>query len=197
MKPKSIPRGVVPQRRRMSRGERATRHTPVYDTDVPPEDRAHPNWRKTRNKSAHTLGPVILWSGILIFMTVAILAGATAIWLKPHLSAETHLLLSENNHFPTRAVRVVSKFPSPTREQSLGLVRRALAIRDPEQVEEVFRTASPPMARSQNFCTRPTSGTVVCRSLSGSAAWTWTGFCWRACLRSIKERPTRWSAWRS
>ena len=47
--------------------------------------------------------------------------------------------------------RVASRFPSPSKDAALSLVKRAMLIRDPDQVEEFFRIGSAPPAEVAGF----------------------------------------------
>lgn len=49
------------------------------------------------------------------------------------------------------SVRVASRFPSPSREQALEWVRRALINRDPNKVESLFRLGATPHAEVIGF----------------------------------------------
>ncbi len=78
---------------------------------------------------------MITWSVMLMFL-VMVLVGY-AVWLKVKPSgADT----TEHDHSAALLQeRVASRFPSPTEEVALSMVKRALSIREPAKVAEYFR----------------------------------------------------------
>lgn len=81
---------------------------------------------------------MITWS--VVFMLLVIVLVGTAVWLqvKPRSVDSTE----EQDRTTLIQERVASRFPSPTEEQALSLVKRALSIREPSKVAEYFRTGA-------------------------------------------------------
>ena len=104
------------QRRRRDRGEE-------YLTQ---RQRQH-NWQ------------VLAWSVGIGVVSAAVLAAAFTFWLFPILhdgknAAELTVAAADAQ------TRVATKFKSPTQDEALALVKKALALRDVQQVEELIRT---------------------------------------------------------
>ena len=81
---------------------------------------------------------LLIWSGALSVVTLAVIGLAVSFWLLPYLF---HDPTGDGGPLVNRdaQVRVASKFPSPSREQALELVKRAITNRDPNQLESLFR----------------------------------------------------------
>lgn len=81
---------------------------------------------------------ILIWSAALSVVTLAVIGMAVSFWLLPYLSrkpaSDSGALASYDAY-----VRVASKFPSPSREKALELVQRAIANRNPELLESMFR----------------------------------------------------------
>lgn len=78
---------------------------------------------------------IMMWSLALTVATVLVIGGMMLFWLRGHRGGGEDV---EQNHV-RGAVRVVSKFASPTEEEARDLVRRALALREPEMAGDLFR----------------------------------------------------------
>jgi hypothetical protein len=149
MKPKAIQRGITPlhpSNADLGRGTQRTGSDQVLFAN--PELR---RMRSRRGRSPAQKQAVMMWSAGLILVTLGILVAAVMLWLKPHLFHQPGLR-AEDGELADRQVRVVSRFPSPSSEHALNLVRRALAIRDPSEVEELFRTGKASRAEIMQFC---------------------------------------------
>lgn len=150
MKPKTIQRDITPRHPSNSDLGRANRMTRGSDGVLfaDPERR---HSRSRRAGSAEQKRAVLFWSIVLILATLGILFAAVMLWLKPHLFNQPGMS-AENGELADRQVRVASRFPSPSSEQALDLVKRALAIREPSQVEEYFRPGGASRAEIMQFC---------------------------------------------
>ncbi len=81
---------------------------------------------------------MLIWSGGLSVVTLVVIGIAVSMWLRLQLSREsTDVMRIEDD--AEASVRVASQFPSPSREQALHLVKRAISNRDPLQVRTLFR----------------------------------------------------------
>ncbi len=92
----------------------------------------HPSRRKV----------IPMWSAVLSVVTLIIMGLAVSFWLLPYLSRKQPEESSGPLISYTSQAMVVSKFPSPSREQTLDLVKLAIANRDPNQLESLFRMGS-------------------------------------------------------
>ena len=84
-------------------------------------------------KATVTVMSALFWMAALL-----VIGGFVTLWLLSQVNrvgVEVQSQLESN-------VRVASKFPSPSREQSLELVRRALETRDPQAVAELYRNGA-------------------------------------------------------
>ena len=84
---------------------------------------------------------LLIWSAVLSVLTLMVIGLAVSFWLLPYLfhdsTADAGPLVNRDSQ-----VRVASKFPSPSREQALEMVKRAITNRDPDQLESLFRMGS-------------------------------------------------------
>lgn len=81
---------------------------------------------------------MLIWSGGLSVATLVVMGIAVSMWLRPHLSREATVVTRIEDDADA-SVRVSSQFPSPSREQALHLVKRAISNRDALQVRTLFR----------------------------------------------------------
>ena len=81
---------------------------------------------------------LLIWSAALSVLTLIVIGLAVSFWLLPHLFRDP---VGEVGPLTSRdaQVRVASKFPSPSREEALEKVKRAITNRDPNQLESLFR----------------------------------------------------------
>lgn len=92
-----------------------------------------------------------MWSAVLSVVTLIVLGLAVSFWLLPYLSRKPLVetagpLVSFDSKF-----KVASKFPSPSREQALEIVKRAIANRDPDRLESLFRMGAATRAEVLDF----------------------------------------------
>ena len=111
-----LPKGV---RRRRKRGE-GDRGDPAMDS----------------RRKALTIWSVALAMGVLV-----VLGTAVWLWLRPNIG-RAELTAREIAAAPIVEKRVVSRFESPSQDEALGLVKRALALRDAAGVGEFFHPGS-------------------------------------------------------
>ena len=99
--------------------------------------------RRRAERDAATSGrKVLFWSILLGSLSVAVIAVTLLIWLAPKLSSDDDEdSLSQMMSTAVKA-RIVSKFPSPSGEESMSLVKRVIENRDPVQVDALMWKAS-------------------------------------------------------
>lgn len=93
----------------------------------------------------------MIWSVALGVSAFIVMIVAVFLWLRPQLSRTfppTSAVTEENDD----RVRVISKFPSPSREEAINLVEDALANRDPARVELLFRTGNSTPREILDYC---------------------------------------------
>lgn len=95
---------------------------------------------------------LLIWSCVLGLVAVVVIGMAISFWLRPRLQAPTAEIL-ENAPRRDDQVRVASKFPSPSREAALEVVRRALEVRDPRLLGRYFRAGAASEAEILDFLT--------------------------------------------
>lgn len=150
MKPKAIQRGVTSRGNRGGSGNldglSQLRESNAQNSSRP--------MRRSRGRSRQSDPAhrriVILWSVMLSVVTLGLFVVAVSLWLRPHLAAKQSERPAVLGNFGSQA-RVVAKFESPSPEQSLEMVKRAMAIRSPEQVEALFRTGEADRAEVMQF----------------------------------------------
>ncbi len=84
---------------------------------------------------------VIGWSIALGVMAVGVVGAAFVIWMKPILARAKDTTERDRSANESR-VRKPSEFESPTMEAAVAIVTRALAVRDPADVERLIRPGS-------------------------------------------------------
>lgn len=139
MKTQDIKRGITSRHFRLGGSSPAIGSIArLRDTEMLPrgERRSRRRGRSSAvDKRSGSLWLILLGGGTLVVITTAVF-----LWLMPRFDPEAmeiRSLVAED----AKKVRVASRFPSPSREESLELVRRALTTRDPAAVPELFRTS--------------------------------------------------------
>lgn len=164
MKTNDIQRGITSPHARSGDGPLLGRVARVRDRDAMTEK---PPSRRRGRTAAHKRA-VLIWSAVLSSATLVVLGLAVFFWVMPYLRVAP-AVSAGIGALPDAQVRVASKFPSPSREQALDLVRRALANVDPEKVESYFRTGTATRAEILDFLksSGPRDGPMVsCEWLS-------------------------------
>ena len=78
---------------------------------------------------------ILAWSLILSLIALLVIGGFMVFWLHSHRTAKSTAVAAQP---PEKNVRVLSKFVSPAEDETLALVKRALANRDPGMVASFF-----------------------------------------------------------
>ncbi len=111
--------------------------------------------RRSRRRGGHDQSArkraILIWSGVLSAVTLAVIALAISVWLLPRISTLSETIATQNALQHEARVRVASKFPSPSREEALELVKRALSNRDPNRLESLFRMGDASRAEVMDF----------------------------------------------
>ena len=98
----------------------------------------HRGYRRGSRGNPARKRALVIWSAVLSVVTLTVIGLAVSFWLLPYLShrpaGDAAALVNYDAH-----VRVASKFPSPSREHALEMVKRAIANRDPDLLESLFR----------------------------------------------------------
>jgi hypothetical protein len=79
--------------------------------------------------------PNLCWSIVFVVVTALVIMGFALFWLRSNRSAP--VVLDTGRVFEN--VRVASRFASPSEDEALALVKKALATRDPDRVGETMR----------------------------------------------------------
>jgi hypothetical protein len=86
-------------------------------------------------------------SAVFGLAALVVIGGSFALWSRSRMRR----MSAQNVTDYESSVRVASKFPSPTREQALELVRRAVTARDPMVVGELYRDGAARSAEILDF----------------------------------------------
>lgn len=78
---------------------------------------------------------VLGWTFLLAWAAVLLLVFTVWMWVMPKISSKNALVTRE----PELAKRVVSKFPSPSEQEALAMVKQALSIRNAAEIGGYFR----------------------------------------------------------
>ncbi len=103
--------------------------------------------RHSREEMTHLQNPsqrqaMVKASVILVAVTAAVLGIAIAFWLVPNFSERSSARAKEQASAEATTPlpdRIRSRFPSPTAEKAVQLVKVAMACRDPEKISSFFR----------------------------------------------------------
>lgn len=148
MKPQDIQCGIASSRRRGS-GEAPDigrvsrlRGGPTSSTDTSRLRRrgARPNAARKR--------VMLIWSAVLGAATVAVLGVAFFLWIDMRVSSGDLAVTSDRTEIHER---IASKFPSPSREQALEQVKRAVTNRNQDQISFLFRMGGATSAEILDF----------------------------------------------
>lgn len=101
-----------------------------------------------RNLAAARRKMIMIWSVVMTVVTLLVVGGMMMFWLRGHREPVT---AGHQGSYVLGDVRIVSKFASPSEDDARDLVRRALALREPELVEELFRPGSASVAEVVEF----------------------------------------------
>ncbi len=107
--------------------------------------------RRSKRGRSSSSAPMRFWSWVIGVTAFAVLVVAFFMWLKPMLSrprASTPLASSENDVHS----KVISKFPSPSRDEAIQLVKMALANREVGRVGQLFRKGMSTPEEILEFC---------------------------------------------
>ncbi len=104
--------------------------------------------RLRRRGGAKPKRVMLTWSVMLSAVTLVVLGVSFSLWMKTRVATGEIALISDKAAINER---VVSRFPSPSRELALEQVRRTLSNRDPDQFEAFFRMGSATRAEVLDF----------------------------------------------
>ena len=82
---------------------------------------------------------IVKWSIVIGGLSLMVLAVVFAFWLRPRLHRANDTTGADQGGAADAQSRVASKFQSPTQEEALALVKKALALRNPAAVEGLIR----------------------------------------------------------
>lgn len=84
---------------------------------------------------------IMIWSVVLGVAAFGVIIAAVSLWLLPKLRNHAAVVV-DPTFIPDSRVRVTSRFPSPSEEEALRLVNRAMENRDIAKVPSLFRMGS-------------------------------------------------------
>lgn len=109
--------------------------------------------RRSRSRGGRTVNHawVSLGLGVVALM---VLLGAVVLWLVPMVQRGRSVsgTLENGRAGEEAGVRVASRFGSPSKDEAVMLVESALANRDPDQVEKLFRMGGASISQVISFC---------------------------------------------
>jgi hypothetical protein len=152
MKPRDVQRAVKSQRFGRSAGDAPSigRVARVPGTGMPREirrKRRRGELSGTRDLDARSIRVrlarrrvIIAWSSLFLFLVCAAFAVILWSWLRGQMNRNA--AISATPEAPEIQTRVVSRFPSPSEDEALRLVKQALAIRDEAAIPMLFRTGT-------------------------------------------------------
>ena len=79
-----------------------------------------------------------MWTFLLGGLAIVFLGGVVWLWLAPKILSDEDLA-ELPVAYTAPVVRVVAKFPAPSENESLALVKQGLSIREPAKIAEYFR----------------------------------------------------------
>ena len=135
MKTQDIQRGIASSRRQSGQAPDIGRVSRLRGPTSPTPS------HRLRRRGGAKLNParrraLLIWSVMLGLGTLAVLGVAFSLWVKTRVSPEAVATTWDET---AASERVASKFPSPSREQALEQVKRALTNRNADQMASLFR----------------------------------------------------------
>lgn len=133
MKTPDIRRGIVSSRARQSGDSASIGKVARVRGSLPAEGNLRGRRRAGREAPASPT-KVLMWSILLGSLAAGVIVLTLLIWLAPNISSDS----GEDRFLQVSAVenaRIVSKFPSPSGDESMALVKRVMENRDPAQVD--------------------------------------------------------------
>jgi hypothetical protein len=100
---------------------------------------------------------VAFWSVTLSLTTLLLVGGLMFFWLRRHANGDPG-----GSNSTVQNVRIVSKFASPSEDEALAIVRKAIAVKEAKQVDRYFHrgTATPEEVVGFNQDSENRDGTV-------------------------------------
>ncbi len=141
MKTPDIRRGIVSSHARQNGDSAGIGKVARVRGSLPTQEKQRSRRRSERDG---TVSPkkVLLWSVLLGSLSAGVIAVTLLIWLAPNISTNVEDDgLSQQSSFEDTA-RIISKFPSPSGDESMALVKRVIENRDPAQVDALMWKAS-------------------------------------------------------
>lgn len=117
--------------------------------------------KEASKEGRHRRNVIVAWTAVLVFAVLGVLAVFFWSWVKSRMNRQP---LEEQAAVQRRNV---SEFDSPSEQVALELVKQALALRDPDMVDQYFRPGSSGSAAVISFLTES-------KDLDGET----TGFQW-------------------
>lgn len=154
MKPRDIQRGITSRHARgegakpeMGRVSRFLDHDvlSVRSTSRREGSRDNPRDNPARKRA------LMVWSISLGAGAVCVIIAAFILWINPLLD-RNQVKRGSNDGQKEVSVRIASKFPSPSSQEATMLVKKALANRDPGQVNRLFRAGGATPQEIVDFC---------------------------------------------
>lgn len=150
MKPRDIQRGIVSRHtRKEGDAPDIGRVSKLRSNDL---DRGRRSRRRGSIQDPSRIRALKIWSIWLGVGAVLVICAAFFLWIKPLLSRAAAKDL--NNALDDAAVRIVSKFPSPSSEEAISIVKKALLNRDPAFVSDYFRMGSASPQEIVDYCAK-------------------------------------------
>jgi hypothetical protein len=148
MKTPDIQCGIASSRRRGS-GEAPDIGRVSRLRGGPPSQTGTPHLRRRGAKpNAARKRVMLIWSAILGTATLTVLGVVFALWVNARLSSRVLVTTSEQTEDNDR---IASKFPSPSREQALEQVKRAVTNRNQDQISSLFRMGGATSSEIMDF----------------------------------------------
>jgi len=149
MKTHDIQRGIASSRRRGSGDAPDIGRVSRLRGDPAPSTDTHRLRRRGAGKpSADRKRIMLIWSVMLGTATLSVLAVVFFLWMKTRVFPQVAATASDG---VTANERIVSKFPSPSREVALEQVKRALTNRNQDQMPALFRMGGATSAEVLEF----------------------------------------------
>ena len=153
MKPNDVRRGIASRHLRTGSGPDIGRVSKMRGPNAPSTlDGDRVRRRSSRSgASASRHRMVKLWSIALGVAAFAIVIIAFGIWLRPMVFPD-FVPVGTTAEDLEKEVKIASRFPSPSRDESIALVKSALANRDLEKVAFLFRTGTATPSQILDYC---------------------------------------------
>lgn len=150
MKPRDVHREITPRQSRSGgEGPNIGRVSRLRGTDN--GDGLRPRRRRVSRETSASNTTLKFWSMVLGGVAFAVIVAAVFLWLKPMMGRKSAPARTSAGTMELES-KMVSKFPSPSRDEAIRLVKEATANRQTDKVGQYFRMGTSTPEQIVAYC---------------------------------------------